>query len=636
MAGRWFARAATAAVPPARGARDSSLIEESWFSALDVPTEVGGAGGVGAEAQDPATESIGRRVPGHALRRIFATYIAARAALGVALSATVLLIALSGGRPLAWLGWPVLLCGAYAALALVWWLSGRLRGARGLASGERQWMATIGVDLVAFGLLHINDPFSTLNFGALLVLPVLMAGVLTPRLPALATSAAVALMLLATAAHAGLAGSGDLAALMSQAGLSGVGLFVVALLSGELSMRLAHEERTAQDSRERARQQAQLSRLVIEDMADGVLVIDRHLRVRAANPAVRQLLVADLRVCPPPPFSLRLHPGWLPLVEMVEQAFAQGAWPAPTMELSVMLEDGVRRGLQIRGRFTRGRGAAVVAEPGSGADPGDPDSTPVVAAGERLCVLFVEELRAVQSRMRQERLAAMGRISAGIAHEIRNPLAAIAQANALLEEDELRPDQRRLVQIMNDNIHRLKRIVDDVMEAAPGTMTPSRPLDINAEVSAICSEWARTVGLSLGNDSRLEVRLPAATTGVLFDTDHLRRVLLNLLDNAIRHATPAPRAVRLSLRPTPDEGWVRLGVYSDGEPIPADVEPYLFEPFHSTRSRGTGLGLYICRELCERHGARIDFRRRADRHCNVFEVLMRREPLLPPADRLLP
>jgi two-component system, NtrC family, sensor histidine kinase PilS len=481
-----------------------------------------------------------------------------------------------------------------------------------------QWWMTIGVDLLVFGAIHWIDPTSSLNFAALLVLPVLMAGILTPRLPALATAAGVALTLLAAAAR--VAGSvSDSAALMSQAGLSGVGLFVVALLSGELSMRLAHEERTARDSRERARQQAQLSRLVIEDMADGVLVIDRQLRVRAANPAARRLLVAQASRCPSPPFSLRLHPGWLVLADEVEQAFVRGNWPSAPMDLNIQLEDGSRRALHIRARFTRSRS----------------DGNDTAPADEPLCVLFIEELRAVQARLRQERLAAMGRISAGVAHEIRNPLAAISQANALLEEDELRPDQRRLIRIMTDNIDRLRRIVDDVMEAAPGSLAPSRALDVTAEIASICSEWARTVGLALGSASRLQVLLPSTPVGVVFDSDHLRRVLVNLLDNAIRHASARPGGVRISLEPTEDGAWARLSVASDGPPIPLEVEPYLFEPFHSTRSRGTGLGLYICRELCERHGARIDFRRHDDRHCNVFEVMMPRESLTSAEGRLV-
>jgi len=595
-----------------REGADAGLPEESWFNTQQGASEPPAAA---ADKGGRWTVPVLRPLAGHALRRIFGTYVAARAALGIAL---VLANVLMGAATNRYVSAPLLLCCAYAVQALVWWLTDEFRMFRALQSARWQWWMTIGVDLAVFGAIHWIEPTSSLNFAALLVLPVLMAGILTPRLPALATTAGVALMLLAAAGR--VAGAvPDAAALMSQAGLSGIGLFVVALLSGELSMRLAHEERTARDSRERARQQAQLSRLVIEDMADGVLVIDRQMRVRAANPSARRMLVAQAARCPSPPFSLRLHPGWLVLADEVEQAFGRGNWPAAPFDLNVLLEDGSRRALHIRARFTRSRTEGN-------------DTTP---ADEPLCVLFIEELRSVQARLRQERLAAMGRISAGVAHEIRNPLAAIAQANALLEEDELRPDQRRLIRIMTDNIERLRRIVDDVMEAAPGSLSPSRTLDITAEIASICSEWARTVGLALGSASRLQVLLPSTPVGVAFDPDHLRRVLVNLLDNAIRHASPAPGGVRISLETSDDGAWATLSVASDGAAIAADVELYLFEPFHSTRSRGTGLGLYICRELCERHGARIDFRRRDERHCNVFEVMMPRESLTSAEGRLV-
>ncbi|MBW8779230.1 MAG: PAS domain-containing protein [Burkholderiales bacterium] len=597
-----------------REGANAGLPEESWFSALEGPTDQSPLYAVEGGSWTVPNPVL-RPLAGHALRRIFGTYVAARAALGVVLLIAIALTGASAGRTVS----PALmLCGIYALQALLWWLTDKLRAMRAMQHARWQWWMTIGVDLLVFGAIHWIDPTSSLNFAALLVLPVLMAGILTPRLPALATAAGVALTLLASAAH--VAGSvSDSAALMSQAGLSGVGLFVVALLSGELSMRLAHEERTARDSRERARQQAQLSRLVIEDMADGVLVIDRQLRVRAANPSARRLLAAQASRCPSPPFSLRLHPGWLVLADAVEQAFARGNWPSGPIDLNIQLEDGARRALHIRARFTRSRS----------------DGNDTAPADEPLCVLFIEELRAVQARLRQERLAAMGRISAGVAHEIRNPLAAISQANALLEEDELRPDQRRLIRIMTDNIDRLRRIVDDVMEAAPGSLAPSRTLDVTAEIASICSEWARTVGLALGSASRLQVLLPTSPVGVVFDSDHLRRVLVNLLDNAIRHASARPGGVRVALEASEDNGWAMMSVASDGPPIPQEVEPYLFEPFHSTRSRGTGLGLYICRELCERHGARIDFRRHDERHCNVFEVMMPRESLTSAEGRLV-
>jgi two-component system, NtrC family, sensor histidine kinase PilS len=239
--------------------------------------------------------------------------------------------------------------------------------------------------------------------------------------------------------------------------------------------------------------------------------------------------------------------------------------------------------------------------------------------------VFLEDLRSVQSRSRQEKLAAMGRVSAGIAHEIRNPLAAIAQANALLLEDVLSNEQHYLARMVADNVDRLKRIVDDVMEASPGASGEQRVLDASALVLSVCTDWARTVQLALGEGSRLQLELPDQPLTVNFDPDHLRRVLVNLLDNAYRHGSDVPGAIHVRLFAADERGAV-LAVASDGAAIAVDVERHLFEPFFSTRSRGTGLGLYICRELCVRHGASIEFRPLdgGQRHHNEFRVTMQR------------
>lgn len=541
-------------------------------------------------------------------RRIYATYLFARAALGLGLvGAQGLLNWLSGRGP----GAVFWLAGIYAGQASLRWWWWKRRAAQAQRLSAMHWWSTIGVDVLLFGAMHWLDTSSALNYGALLVLPVLMAGVLSSRLPALATASAVTLLLLVTAFHKGLQG-GDLPGLLSQAGLAGAGLFMISLVSGQMTQRLAREEQAARDSLELAFQQAELNRLVIDEMSDGVLVVDRVGTVRAANPAARALL-SDQGHCPAPPFPLGQERGWRALRDAVRRAYEAGHWPPEGVDLSVAAAGEMPRSIRVRARFTRG--VRLTAE----SSPGRPGSQEVLA------VLFVEELRQVLARQRQDRLVAMGRISAGVAHEIRNPLAAVAQANALLQEDALRADQQRLVRIIADNVERLRRIVDDVLEAAPGGTTPSRSLDAVAETGTIVSEWAHTVGLTLGGTSRLKVELPTQVLGVSFDPDHLRRVLVNLLDNALRHASEQPGSVLLRLEALEGD-FVRLTVANDGHPIPAEVEPHLFEPFHSTRSRGTGLGLYICRELCERHGALIDFvRLPGERRCNQFIVVMRRD-----------
>jgi two-component system sensor histidine kinase PilS (NtrC family) len=590
-------------------------VEESWFGGFSATGDTQSLiddSRFTASWQTDAEARLRRAPPAGVasttFERIYRAFIAARAALGAALAATLAVASAFGLRPSVPIG---ALSIVYATLAISMWLLPRFRRAAAPQSLARlrspQWIATIGADLAFFTGLHVVSPGSSFNYVALLVLPVLMAGVLTPRLMALGTAALATLALLGTA-WLGLLSGGDAALLMTQAGLAGSGFFVISVLAGELAGRIAREELSARGSMEMARQQAQLNRLVLEEMEDGVLVVDRGGKVRAANPAARRLLAPE-GTSRAAPFQLRGVPAWGALVAAVERAFAEAAWPEAGRDVALPFAVDAQRTLRVRIRFTRKR------EP---------------RASEDVCVVFLEDVRNVHARSRQEKLAAMGRVSAGIAHEIRNPLAAIAQANALLSEDATDPAQRQLMRMVTENVERLKRLVDDVMEVAPGHAQDAGSIDAVAQLAAVCSEWAQAAGVQLGEQSVLRVELPSEPVGVRFDAEHLRRVLVNLLDNARRHASERPGAILLALRAV-DEGHAEFSVLSDGAPISNDVEPYLFEPFFSTRSRGAGLGLYICRELCERYGARIEYRLLspdAPRR-NDFRVDMRRAALQP-------
>jgi two-component system sensor histidine kinase PilS (NtrC family) len=546
-----------------------------------------------------------------AFARVVRGYVAARAAIGLSVVAVQGIGAWSGQRQAEW---AVLVALVYATQAITLWLLPRLGALAEPVSGtnqrRRQWLSTIGVDVTAFSLLHLLEVGVSFNFAALLVLPVLMGGVLTSRVRALGTTAAVTLVLLAAAWRSG----PDSPTLMLQSGLAGMGLFVIVLLASELAGRLSREELAARGSLELARQQAQLNRLVIEEMVDGVLVVDRALQVRAANPAARALLV-DQGLSPPAPFFLDRQAAWAALWQAAQQAVGSGQWPEAGQDVVLAFGQGHTRTLRLRVRFMRARAA----EAARGTD---------AAQSEPAAVLLLEDLRTLQARIRQEKLAAMGRVSAGIAHEIRNPLAAIAQANALMMEDPLPPAQHQLAAIVADNVQRLKRLVDDVMEVAPGALPDAQAVDAAAAVAHAATDWARTLALPMGTASPLRAELHPAPLGVAFDPEHLRRVLVNLLDNALRHASGAPGSVFLRLAPIDDQR-VALSVLSDGAPITPEVERLLFEPFFSTRSRGTGLGLDICRELCERYGASIEYRPRpaAERLSNEFVVRMRRTTL---------
>ena len=548
-------------------------------------------------------------VEGSAFSRLYRAFLAARAVLGLLLIVGIITSALLDRS----LSPPMLaMVIGYAALSLLWWWRWQrlVAGMLEHVPSTRRVLLTIGVDLGSFALLSFMDRTFNINTAALMALPVLMGGVLLSRSMAVAIAAAATLILLAGAIIDG-ALRDSMTSSLTPAGLTGFGLFAVALLVSELSSRLAREQHSARSNMELARQQAQLNRLVIEEMPEGVLAVDRQGRVRTANPSARRLLAAHGHT-PSPPFQLRGVPAWEPLVKAIEHAFSLPRRLDDGREVLLTFDDQTRRMLRMRLKFTRAR------------DPSNQDD---------VCVLFIEDLRTVQARQRQDKLAAMGRMSAGIAHEIRNPLAAIAQANALLAEDASTPAHRQLTTMVTDNVERLKRIVDDILAVAPGARPTAPAIDLERLVRAIAEDWlklhpqAGTRSLLKLSTHGLPPRELGSATSVTFEPEHLRRVLLNLLDNALRHGSGQAGAIELSaqllaVQDQPPQAMV--SVLSDGPAIDSHTERSLFEPFFSTRSRGTGLGLYICRELCERHGASIDFRAHppTQRHRNEFFILM--------------
>lgn len=492
--------------------------------------------------------------------------------------------------------WSTAVCVAYFCATL-----GALRLARPTRSGSRfdaQWASTIGVDVAVFSALNFLQSGS-INHTPLFALPVLLASILGPIVLALGTAASATLLLLANAWWLAVTGAGDQSAQFLQAGLSGSGFFVVALLANQLALRLVREEQRAKTSQSAVRMQTQVNELVIETLSDGVLVIDAEGIVRSANPASRRLLeIHDLSRAAP--FVLATGAAWQPLADIMRQTFRLGI----AQEADVILQQLGRsaRRLHVRTRLAASH-----------------DST-----HESLCVMFLEDLREMEARVRTEKMAAMGRMSAAVAHEIRNPLAAISQANALLAEDLQNPAHLQLTTMVGQNAQRLAKIVDDILNisrarvAGPQSHTAVMALDAN--VLAMASDWAQQAGAT----HLMRISPGSGEVTVVYDAEHLRRVMINLLDNALRYASQRAGAIDVSTSlPGPDQ--VQLCVWSDGQPLEATVQTHLFEPFFSSESRSSGLGLYICRELCERYGALIGYQRilRHGVEGNAFFVLFK-------------
>ena len=567
-------------MPPPGAARE----QHTWFGPSHPPAA--------------ATPIAAEQEPSTGFTRLWTAFMSARVLVALALLGLHISLHLLG-RPVT--VWVLGCCTAFVVVTAAARLALRPRGPG--RAFDAQWLPTVGLDLLFFATLQWQGNLG-INYTPLLALPVVMAAILGSRALALGTAALTALMLLGYAAWTVSASAWANTADMAQAGLTGAGLLMLALLTNQLASRLVREEAVARRSRIEAQVQSLVNNMVIEALPDGVLVVDSTHLVRAANPAARLMLGSDQEVTPHL-FSLHDNPAWLQLMHIAQLTFADT--PVDAAEVILHHEDRMPSRLQVRTQRT----------------------PPIGDSGVSLCVMFLQDLREMEARLRTEKLASMGRMSAAVAHEIRNPLAAISQANALLEEDLESPLQRRLTDMVRQNAERLQHIVEDVLNVArvqgPGDALETHALALDEEADTFCGEWAQQHAAG----ARLRVDLNAPEVQVQFARDHLRRILVNLLDNAARYASAHEGAIQVATHAV-RHGPVMLMVWSDGAAMEPAVRRHLFEPFFSSESRSSGLGLYICRELCQRHGASISYQRlnrptaRGDIGGNAFTVSFRR------------
>ncbi len=548
-------------MPPPGAARE----QHTWFGPSHPPAA--------------ATPIAAEQEPSTGFTRLWTAFMSARVLVALALLGLHIGLHLLG-RPVT--VWVLGCCTAFVVVTAAARLALRPRGPG--RAFDAQWLPTVGLDLLFFATLQWQGNLG-INYTPLLALPVVMAAILGSRALALGTAALTALMLLGYAAWTVSASAWANTADMAQAGLTGAGLLMLALLTNQLASRLVREEAVARRSRIEAQVQSLVNNMVIEALPDGVLVVDSTHLVRAANPAARLMLGSDQEVTPHL-FSLHDNPAWLQLMHIAQLTFADT--PVDAAEVILHHEDRMPSRLQVRTQRT----------------------PPIGDSGVSLCVMFLQDLREMEARLRTEKLASMGRMSAAVAHEIRNPLAAISQANALLEEDLESPLQRRLTDMVRQNAERLQHIVEDVLNVArvqgPGDALETHALALDEEADTFCGEWAQQHAAG----ARLRVDLNAPEVQVQFARDHLRRILVNLLDNAARYASAHEGAIQVATHAV-RHGPVMLMVWSDGAAMEPAVRRHLFEPFFSSESRSSGLGLFICRELCERHGATIAYERTA-------------------------
>jgi len=235
-------------------------------------------------------------------------------------------------------------------------------------------------------------------------------------------------------------------------------------------------------------------------------------------------------------------------------------------------------------------------------------------------VIFLEDTSLIFERVQQTKLAALGRLSASIAHEIRNPLGALSHAGQLLaESSSLDADDQRLTDIIRVNSDRVSRIVESVLSLSRSDKTKPQRIELKAWVRDFADEFTKTQELFEG---AVALREDSKELEAEMDRTHLHQVLWNLCDNAVKYASEAAGAISVELYCGVLEASGRpyLDVIDSGPGIEPDKIEQIFEPFYTAQPGGTGLGLYISRELCERNGASLRYQARPEGG-SVFRIV---------------
>ena len=451
-----------------------------------------------------------------------------------------------------------------------------------------QVIGQLVLDLVVITVLVVSSGGVASGWVILFLLPLAGASVLLPSTLVFFVCAVAVLAILLDAGLRTLSTDAS-DPLLFQAGVYGAALFGVTALLRALSSRLASQERLARSRGRDLQNQLAINRLVIAQMQQGVIVVDPTTQVRANNRAARRMLGLE-----PSAQLTGVCLTTLPSATALAQAFmrwvdagrSEGAWSNTVMAgtgadaaLSPLLES------RMRARFAR---------PTSGSD--------------EEFVIFIEDVRDVEDRAQQLKLAAMGRLTASIAHEIRNPLAAISHAGQLMGEDSADPLLKRLSGIVRENTQRLNRLVEDVLRVARREPPLGDEIDINEFVQEFISEFVRDRALA---PATIQLETEPGLS-VKFEQSHLRQVLYNLVDNALRYATGGAKSVRIVIEQAPEQDRAQLWVFDDGAGVPHDARAALFEPFFTTSTQGTGLGLYLAREFCVTNRAVLSYSSRRE------------------------
>jgi two-component system sensor histidine kinase PilS (NtrC family) len=435
---------------------------------------------------------------------------------------------------------------------------------RRLGSVFLQAILQATVDMaVSMVLLHTWGGVAS-GLGLLFLLPVGgLAFLLTPR-SALFLAAVAAIAVLADTIWQQLTGYTDIAS-YATAGLLGIVLFTIAGAASFVASRMRESEDLVRQKNLDLANLAELSQYIVQHLRESLLVVDAADRIRLINESAAEILGDD---------------------HAVPDALVGEVSPRLLYSLTTWRQS--ERGENSPSSFVAADGARVI----------QPHFAPLGGNSPGPTLIFLEDTSLLAERVQQGKLAALGRLSASIAHEIRNPVGAMSHAGQLLAESpSIGPDERRLTDIIRNNSQRVSTIINNVLQLSRREATKPTRLTLSDWIEEFLGEFCETMQVP---EAQIAVYQDADDLEVRIDPSHLHQVVWNLCDNAIKYGEArAGISVEIKLGRLNPSNRPYLEVADRGPGIELQAVDRIFEPFFTGRKGGTGLGLFIARELCQ-------------------------------------
>lgn len=427
------------------------------------------------------------------------------------------------------------------------------------------------VDITAITLLMHASGGITTGLGILIVVAIAGGSIIMEGKLAILYAAIASLLILAEQVFADVFNLFETTA-YTQAGVLGTTCFATALLSHIFARRVRASEALARQRGVDLANLEQVNDYIVRFLQAGIMVVDKDDRIWLINESAQSLLGVT-HALEHQPVAAITRELWLHLQAWREEPYSdQRRFQSPRSNNHLMC------------RFARLGSSKTAAT-----------------------LIFIEDSTHVADQLQQMKLASLGQLTASIAHEIRNPLGAISHAAQLLQESpSLETEDFRLTEIIRNHSRRMNTIIENILQLSRRENSHPKMILLKHWLRDFVEELCLIENVAI---TKIRLDVQPNELSIFIDTNQLQQILWNLCKNALLHAKNHAGELVLSLRASrmPESGTPYLDIIDYGSGIPQEIIDNMFKPFFTTCKGGTGLGLYIARELCECNKARLAY-----------------------------